>query len=717
MKGSHAIQNKLNFVNNFSELRGGCSLFQLTLAGKHRVVFSFYILFVGSCGALTAQHSGTDSFKRIFLQTKDDSVLYKAANQLYDYYEELSRDSALYYAGQCVWISRKNNKKLNEAYSLSRKAYQELNMGQYAEALKSLLEGFEISESTDNDKLYWQIEPLREEKSKRLFALSCVHHIYALLMWRTQNVEQEIIHFKEAKRIAVEINSPARSVLGSLNLGRIYLESGKLDSAWYYENEAEEIAIQSGRKKYMTSILHFKGLICLGKRDTARALHYFKECIQSGIEQHNLDGMVRGYHALADYFISKKNKDSSLYFSIQELEIFKNLGATTAIDYHIGIAYMDLSQSYRIRGQLDSAYKYLSFAQKTNDSINRNKVKSLAEFQKLTLSELQRSQNIVRERTALQNKVRTTFLLSGIAVLMLLAIIFYRNNLQKQKAKAKIEQAYEELKSTQSQLIQSEKMASMGQLTAGIAHEIQNPLNFVNNFSEINKELLDELKGERGKAKGERNEQLEDQLVNNIKENEEKINYHGKRADSIVKGMLQHSRISTDATGLKEPTDINALVKEYFRLSYHAFQASLRAKESAFNTTMKTNYDGTLGVIQIIPQDIGRVLLNIFNNAFYSVNDKLKNLQPGQEYEPAVSVSTRKLEKNKIEIRIRDNGMGIPQHVLDKIFQPFFTTKPTGQGTGLGLSLSYDIIKAHSGEFKVESVEGEYAEFIIILPL
>jgi signal transduction histidine kinase len=254
-------------------------------------------------------------------------------------------------------------------------------------------------------------------------------------------------------------------------------------------------------------------------------------------------------------------------------------------------------------------------------------------------------------------------------------------------------------------------MASLGELTAGIAHEIQNPLNFVNNFSEVNKEMLEELKVERLKPKAERDEQTQDEIINDLIDNEEKINHHGKRADAIVKGMLQHSKTST---GKKEPTDINKLADEYLRLAYHG----LRAKDKSFNSEIKTDLDESIGRINIIPQDIGRVLLNLFNNAFYAVGEK-KKIQP-EGYGPIVSIRTKHtnspLGDGGIKIRVADNGNGIPQNIVDKIFQPFFTTKPTGQGTGLGLSLSYDIIKAHGGEIKVETKEGEGSEFIIVLP-
>ncbi len=274
------------------------------------------------------------------------------------------------------------------------------------------------------------------------------------------------------------------------------------------------------------------------------------------------------------------------------------------------------------------------------------------------------------------------------------------------RQKFELEHALNELKATQTQLIQSEKLASLGELTAGIAHEIQNPLNFVNNFSEVSTELLEEMKTEL------ENNNLTDAIAiaEDVKINLQKILHHGKRADAIVKGMLQHSRSSSS---VKEPIDINALADEYLRLAYHG----LRAKDKSFNATMVTKFDERIVNINIIPQDIGRVLLNLITNAFYAVTEKKKALGAG--YEPTVTVSTAVIPLSfggGVRIIVKDNGNGIPLKVLDKIFQPFFTTKPTGHGTGLGLSLSYDIVKAHNGELKVINKEGEGAEFVIILP-
>jgi signal transduction histidine kinase len=277
--------------------------------------------------------------------------------------------------------------------------------------------------------------------------------------------------------------------------------------------------------------------------------------------------------------------------------------------------------------------------------------------------------------------------------------------LEKQVAErtAELTNSLHELKTTQAQLIQKEKMASLGELTAGIAHEIQNPLNFVNNFSETNAELIQEAKIEF--KTGNNEEGLA--ILDDVEANEQKITVHGRRAEAIVKNMLEHSRSSK---GEKQSTDLNSLIDEYLRLSYHGF----RAKDKSFNATVKTDFAEGIEKVNIVPQEIGRVLLNLFNNAFYTVNEKKKNAV--ESYEPVVSAISRKLN-DKIEIAVKDNGTGISQAALTKVFQPFFTTKPTGQGTGLGLSLSYDIVKAHGGELKVESIEGDGATLTILLPL
>jgi signal transduction histidine kinase len=348
------------------------------------------------------------------------------------------------------------------------------------------------------------------------------------------------------------------------------------------------------------------------------------------------------------------------------------------------------------------ALQYSLMAVRYSDSLTSlNTMSTYSEFLDFDESQRQSELELLKQKYETKNKL--IIMGGGIALLLIGMFFLFRNVRLKQAAKLKIEEAFEQLKSTQSQLIQSEKMASLGELTAGIAHEIQNPLNFVNNFSDVNSELILEMQEEMDKG----NIAEAKTISNDIKENEEKIKHHGKRADAIVKGMLQHSRSSS---GQKEPTDINALCDEYLRLAYHG----LRAKDKSFNAKYETNFDTTIEKVNVVPQDIGRVILNLINNAFYAVSEKAKLRD--SSYEPRVIVETKKLN-GKIEISVKDNGNGIPDAIKEKIFQPFFTTKPTGQGTGLGLSLSYDIItKGHGGELKVKTQEGLGSEFVISLP-
>jgi two-component system, NtrC family, sensor kinase len=324
-------------------------------------------------------------------------------------------------------------------------------------------------------------------------------------------------------------------------------------------------------------------------------------------------------------------------------------------------------------------------------------------MENFAFDEQMRQQAILDRQDQYRNRVKMYGLVAVVAVFLVLAIILWRNNRHKQKANEQIQKTLAELKTTQTQLIQSEKMASLGELTAGIAHEIQNPLNFVNNFSDVNRELLAEMKEEIDKGDLEEVKAIANDLI----QNEEKINHHGKRADAIVKGMLQHSQ---SGSANQEPTNINALADEYLRLSYHG----IRAKDKSFNAEMITHFDAALPKVNAIPQDIGRVLLNLYNNAFYAVNQKQKTA--GADYKPEVSVSTS-VENGQVIIKVKDNGTGIPDAIKEKIMQPFFTTKPTGEGTGLGLSLTYDmVVKGHAGGIDVSSVEGEGSEFIVKLP-
>jgi two-component system NtrC family sensor kinase len=665
------------------------------------ILFILYPLWIN------AQPGLADSLKNALKNLPDGQARYRVSRDIYSIYEESNRDSALYYAEQGVLIAQASHHKAAESLSLTNKGYQLTQLGRFADALQCLQQSFAIAEDRRIEKEpYWDVSTLGFKGNSRLLALSYAHHIFAVLMLRTGNTEQQIIHFKEAGRIGTQIGYMPRMILANMNLGQTYVSINKYDSALIYEKEAERLQTQSEFEKYLGHINMTLGDIYSASGQQHLALQYYYSGLTSVIKWNNLGVRSRIYLRLSKYHLAAGNKDSAMYYSKQNLTAIQSMGAVAGTETNIGIGYEYMYLSYQLNQQFDSAFFYQGLAMAAKDSLTKIRVKNLTEFQNLTFSEQIRLREAEKDKIAFQNKVRTYFLLAGIALFFLLAIIFYRNNRQKHKAKIKIEQAYDDLKATQRQLIQSEKMASLGELTAGIAHEIQNPLNFVNNFSEVNKELLVEMKDEMDKG----NFDDAKTIANDVIDNEEKIIHHGKRADAIVKGMLQHSRSSDSGSGVKEPTDINALADEYLRLAYHG----LRAKDKSFNAVLKTDYDPGIGNISIIPQDIGRVILNLITNAFYAVTEKKKQHPDG--FEPTVSVSTKKAG-DKVLVAIKDNGNGIPQKVLDKIFQPFFTTKPTGQGTGLGLSLSYDIIKAHGGEIKVETKEMEFTEFIIRLPL
>ena len=660
-----------------------------------------------------AQQSIPDSLKRLLVNVKDDSARFEIYNRLSSFYLESEVDSAMVFIENCLLIAKTNHKKLNEASSLSDKGIVLRHMGRYPESLQCYMEAFEIAGNPETEKDFWKlvspwmISPGNSPISSRLVVLGNLHMGMANLFIRVGNSELARYHFTEAGRIGKE--SQAFKFLYYLyaTMGIAYKNMNRLDSALIIEQKALSLSRQFGYKENVSRVLTYIGEINFAQGNIFAAREFYHQGLPHGYEENNVVSLVMIYFGLTKSFIAENEKDSGLYYAKKSLEALKKMGSLSGTVWNPATAYENLFLIYKMRNQTDSAYKYIGLAMHAKDSLNSYRIKSSARFQDLILQDQLHIKELEKSKIQVRNRVRSYSMLAGICILLLLAIIFYRNNRQKQKAKIKIEKAYDELKSTQAQLIQQEKMASLGELTAGIAHEIQNPLNFVNNFSEVSNELIDEMnseieKGDIGEAKA---------IANDIKQNLEKINHHGKRADAIVKGMLQHSRSSS---GKKEPTDINALVDEYLRLAYHG----LRAKDKSFNATTKTEFDENVGKINIIPQDIGRVILNLIANAFYAVTEKKKSkdLEGPNAYEPTVTVSTKKIG-NKIELKVADNGNGIPLKVLDKIFQPFFTTKPTGQGTGLGLSLSYDIIKAHGGEHKVETKEGELAEFIIYLPL
>ena len=645
----------------------------------------------------------------------NDSLRYIGNMKLGFHYQELNRDSSFFYYSRALEVSKKNNKKFAQVSALALSGYQLIAKGDYADALQNLLNAFDIIEKTKTEKNGWLYFPGSSDiKDKRIYVLSLSQLIYSVLMSNTGNTNQEIFYLREAIKNGKIINDPYRIGLPYMNLGYVFIKLNMLDSALFCEKEAFKYLNKAFSIKYLSSVLTWTGDIYLKQGNKELAKQYYYASIQSAIDQDNIGTIIGSYYGLSKYYKVEGATDSSIYYAIKSLESIRRAANTRHLDFSIGDLYENLSDCYELDKETDSARKYQRFALKSKDSIYLERINNLTKFQNLNFNEQLRLRDMEKDKQAYQSRIRTYFLLGGLAVFSLIAFILFRNNRQKQKTNKilqeqndKVESTLQDLKSTQSQLIQSEKMASLGELTAGIAHEIQNPLNFVNNFSEVNTELIDEAGEEMDKG----NISEAKIILNDIKENEEKINHHGKRAADIVKGMLQHSRSSS---GVKEPTDINALADEYLRLAYHG----LRAKDKNFNATMKTEYDDTIGNINIIPQDIGRVILNLITNAFYAapLPPARGFLDSDYKHDPTVWVSTKKVG-DKVLISVKDNGPGIPQKILYKIFQPFFTTKPTGQGTGLGLSLSYDIVKAHGGEIKVSSKENEGTEFTIQLPI
>ena len=485
------------------------------------------------------------------------------------------------------------------------------------------------------------------------------------------------------------------------NLSEYYLAVHNADSALYYAKLTEVTANRLGARTFVFSSVFLTGAAYAMAKKTAMADSIFKKAIAI-LPLVKLNPLRSQFYSKYIQFLLNTSRLADAKIFCWKLLDLGNTYNSNPIRLQ-AVGYMQ--QVFDSLHQTDSAYYYSRQESKISADIfsegNINRIQALSFHEKL------RSIEEEAKQAAYRNQVKQYTLVVVLLFFILIGLLLYRNNRQRRKANTVLKTTLSDLKSTQSQLIQSEKMASLGELTTGIAHEIQNPLNFVNNFSEVNKELMAEMNEEIEKG----NYDEVKLIAKDITANEEKINHHGKRADAIVKGMLQHSQSST---GQKEPTDINKLVDEYLRLSYHG----LRAKDNTFNATLKTDFDESIGNINIIPQDIGRVILNLITNAFYAVDEKKKIL--GESYEPLVSVSTSLnplLGGRGALISVKDNGNGIPQKVLDKIFQPFFTTKPTGQGTGLGLSLSYDIIKAHGGEIRVESKEGEGSTFTIRLLL
>jgi two-component system, NtrC family, sensor kinase len=652
--------------------------------------FTITILTLFFCDTVFSQVSGTDqlrdSLRHELTIAKNDTSRVLVMAELANAYSGFNSDTIDFYGNGALELARRIHFFRGEASALNALGSGFQLQGDYPKSFEYLYRGLQIA-----------------EEKKYVYETASCYSFIGNGYWFLGDYSKAVDFAKKSQNLFETIinNHEVGEWMrfNTLTIGQSYLDND-LDSSYTYLLRYYDATMQD---KFWHPVALYNLGDCLFRRgDHETSFNYVRESIVMVTESGDYLSKAEACAAMSNFFRTTQKPDSAIYYATEGLQ------AAHSIAYALGI--------YKNSKLLAEEYEPLDVKEalhyrKMYDSVNESMygAKKVQDLQKTLAEEQHRQQQIQKEQFEKEGRLKQYGFIAGLAIMILTAFMFYRNNLKKRKAnillqyqKEKVERTLAELKSAQAQLIQSEKMASLGELTAGIAHEIQNPLNFVNNFSEVNKELLVEMKDEMSRGN------LDDakEIANDVIANEEKINHHGKRADAIVRGMLQHSRSSS---GVKEPTQINALADEYFRLSYHG----LRAKDKSFNATLKTDYDESIGNINIIPQDIGRVLLNLYNNAFYAVSAKSVT-SSDSSYVPTVSVSTKKAG-DKVEISVADNGNGIPPKIVDKIFQPFFTTKPTGQGTGLGLSLSYDIVKAQGGEIKVNTKENEGSEFIVVL--
>jgi two-component system NtrC family sensor kinase len=668
---------------------------------KHIYLAPLFFLFCVN-PARAQQVSPADSvriYEKLYAVSKSDKYLFKLELAKSRYYRRIYNDSSFIYAKRQLTLAKQNHNIFWEAAALSNVEFALREMGNLAEALNIQLQVLELSKQFKTGTL--EGETLNSIGNTYLDmgdARTALNYYMASLAVLKKDITS---HQTSGLYWALNENS---------NIGNAYELLNKPDSALFYE-----LNIYHNKDFPIDLLPELMGrlgeaYVTLGKYKDA--LYYYRKGLADAAPAKSTIDTISINYQIAKLYDKLNVSDSGIYYARKAFLTARALSSRG----NVLTSSRLLASMYSRRHKIDSAYHYQQIAIAYNDTLFGTE--KFSRIQHVLSDEQQRQQKLIEEQEHLKNKYE---LIGGIAVFAFLLVIFLlisRNNrLQRRKnhllgiqktqlteQRDQLQDTVANLHKTQTQLIQKEKMASLGELTAGIAHEIQNPLNFVNNFSEVSVELIDEMQSEL--KSGDKDEAIA--ISEDIKQNLEKIRHHGKRADFIVKGMLEHSRAST---GEKQLTDLNVLCDEFMKLSYQG----LRAKDKSFNAELLTHFDGQLPKANISQQDTGRVILNLFNNAFYAVNQKSKTAGP--DYKPEVTVSTS-AEKNNITFKVKDNGNGIPDVIKDKIMQPFFTTKPTGEGTGLGLSLSYDIVvKGHGGSIGVETKEGEFTEFSVVLPL
>lgn len=645
----------------------------------NKYVLSFILLL--SCANISyGQRYIFDSLTNELIYSKPDTNRVNILTQLTNRLKFRKPDLALNYGNQALVLARKLGYAKGETEVIDYLVLSYMTLGDDIKALQLTLHGIKVANNNNLDLVEGRLT-------------NQLGYIYLTL----GKYKEALTELQKAATIFDKLENCTFSAVTIRNIGRVYLAVDKLDSAKIFAERSTQLLTNCEAKWPTFTTLMLVGDVATAQGDREKAMRTYKRAIT--IENH-ADQYYECYLAVAKLFNQENNTDSSLYYAQRAMKVAEESGVVKAQITSAMLLSDLLEQQSDSKQSLYYSKLALSYSDSLKKLVNTNAMASILELD-------QRSQEYQVEiaTTALLNKIKQNALIFALFIFLIIGVLLFRNYSIKKKDNEILASTLSDLKATQTQLIHAEKMASLGELTAGIAHEIQNPLNFVNNFSEVSGELLEELDEEILNGDMEEVKAISADLRQNL----QKINNHGQRASSIVKGMLEHSR---NSSGKKEFTDINKLADEYLRLSYHG----LRAKDKNFNAAFDTEFEADLPAVEIASQDIGRVLLNLINNAFQAVNSKAKSNEL-ESYQPKVFVST-KLVGQGVEINVKDNGLGIPDEIREKIFQPFFTTKPTGEGTGLGLSLAYDIItKGHGGTIEFSSSTENGTEFKVKLPI
>ncbi|MCC3151763.1 ATP-binding protein [Hymenobacter sp. BT770] len=635
--------------------------------------------------AAPAQSLAIDSLRHLLAQPQADTNRVMLLCQVSDQLWTQHTDSAAVYALKALSLARRIGYHRGEGEALNRlgAALRESNL---ARALEVFQQSLRIAKATH--------DPALEAQNLRSIGI-----IYVYL----RDQRQGLAYYFRALKLGEQLHDERRVVIELSNIGLAYDLFNQLDSARIFQERAYALARRLGTPT--NYILYGLGNVARKQGQLNQARAFYRGSIAESKKVQHLRSLNFAYVGMATLYQQIGRTDSSIYYARLGCQAAQTNGFLRGV---LNASTL-LTHDFKARGQADSALKYQSLMLVMKDTLfGQEKVMRL---QSLNYREQQRAQEAAASQASLKARYRTYGLVAGLVGLLALALLLGRHGRQQQRAKEALQQSLAELKTAQDQLVQREKMAFLGELTAGIAHELQNPLNFVKNFAEVSTDLVDEISGDHRDPT--RNSVLEQEILAGLKQNLQKISQHGQRATSIIKGMLEHSRTGT---GQREATDLNALVDESLRLAYQG----LRTKEKDFSARLTTSFDPTLPAVAVVSQDLSRVLINLFTNAFHALQARQRQNAgpegPGADYQPEVTVTTHALP-GKVEIRIRDNGTGMSEQVKARIFHPFFTTKPVGEGTGLGLSLSHDIVTTgHGGTLAVESEEGRGTEFVVTLP-